>query len=186
MTLNTKQQRFVEEFLTDMNACKAAERAGYAYASGTMLTRNPKIQAAINSQVGEQSAQLDISKEQVLKEIARVAFSDPRRLFDNNGAILPVHDWPDDAAAAISSIKVVEIKDSEGIITGQIKHINFWDKGKHLYLIAKHLGLLNDRLEITTSVSHLIRAGRERIRMADQHEATTDLTSRVPPDSDTP
>jgi len=135
---------------------------------------------------GEQSAQLDISKEQVLKEIARVAFSDPRRLFDNNGAILPVHDWPDDAAAAISSIKVVEIKDSEGIITGQIKHINFWDKGKHLYLIAKHLGLLNDRLEITTSVSHLIRAGRERIRMADQHEATTDLTSRVPPDSDTP
>jgi phage terminase small subunit len=45
----------------------------------------------------------------VLREIANVAFLDPRRIFAEDGSLLSPHEWPDDIAAAVSSIDVVEI-----------------------------------------------------------------------------
>jgi hypothetical protein len=81
---------------------------------------------------------------------------------------LPIQDWPAEIAAAVASIKVNEIKDAEGQLIGETKLVRFWDKGRQLELAAKHLGMLQEKIEINTSVSHLIRAGRQRIRLSDQ------------------
>ncbi len=49
--LSPKQARFVDEYLVDLNATKAAERAGYsaktAYSIGQENLRKPEIQAKI-------------------------------------------------------------------------------------------------------------------------------------------
>jgi len=53
--LTAKQQRFVEEYLVDLNATQAAIRAGYrvkdADKIGTKLLRNTRIKAAIDKLV---------------------------------------------------------------------------------------------------------------------------------------
>ena len=167
MPLSPKQTRFVEEYLLDLNASHAAQRAGYAATTSQKLMKNPDIRQEIVARLTATSEKLEISRDQVLREITRIAFNDPRRLFDTDGTLLPIQDWPDDTAAAVSSIKITEIKDSEGNITGQTKQIHFWDKGRHLDLAARHLGLLQDKLQISTPVSHLIRAGRQRLRQDD-------------------
>ncbi len=47
--LPPKQKLFVEQYLLDMNATGAAERAGYAYPNtqGPRLLQKPKVAAAI-------------------------------------------------------------------------------------------------------------------------------------------
>lgn len=68
-----RQARFVEEFLTDLNATQAAIRAGYspngAAVTGSRLLRNPKIAVAIAAQ------QRAIAERNDLSVAARVANS---------------------------------------------------------------------------------------------------------------
>ncbi|MDD4915409.1 MAG: terminase small subunit [Methylococcales bacterium] len=172
MALTRKQQAFVDEYLIDLNGRQAATRAGYILAKSEStpcrLLKNPAIQAAIASGMATRMQRVKIDQDRVLLEIARLAFCDPRRLFDANGALLPIQDWPEDMAAAVASIRVQEVKNTNGVVIGTTKLVKFWDKGKQLELAARHLGLLHEKLEITTSVSHLIRAGRERIRLTDE------------------
>lgn len=51
MALTDKQQRFVAEYLTDMNATQAATRAGCsektAYSQGQRMLKNVEVAAAI-------------------------------------------------------------------------------------------------------------------------------------------
>ncbi len=62
MSLNFKQQKFVDEYLVDCNATQAATRAGYsaktAYSQGERLLRHVEIKAALTEKargVSEQS-----------------------------------------------------------------------------------------------------------------------------------
>jgi phage terminase small subunit len=170
VTLTTKQQVFVDEYLVDLNATQAAVRAGYKLSSAEghsyRFLANPKIRAKIASRMAERVQRVEVSQDRVLLEIARLAFNDPRRAFAVNGALLPMIAWPDDLAAAVASVKIREVKGEDGEVLGEIKEIRFWDKGKALELAARHLGLLKDRLEVSTPVAELIRAARARIRQA--------------------
>lgn len=73
-----------------------------------------------------------VTRERLLREIARLAFADPRRLVNESGAMVPFHELDDDTAAAISSVEVDEY--------GKVKY-KLWDKGVAQEKLAKHLGL---------------------------------------------
>src|SRR4051812_9638179 len=92
--LTAKQQRFVEEYLVDLNATQAAIRAGYsektAYKIGAENLRKPQIQEAVAQARGKLSKQTQITSERVLQEYARLAFLDIRKAFDANGNLKPV------------------------------------------------------------------------------------------------
>lgn len=156
MALTARQQKFVDEYLVDLNASKAAVRAGYAekYAGANIdkLLKNTEIASEISKKQIERSKRTEITQDRVLLEIARLAFNDPRKAFDDNNALLPVKQWPDEVAAAISSIKTKEITDSEGNTVGISQEVKFWDKSKNLDLAARHLGMLNDKLELGGSI----------------------------------
>lgn len=156
MALTARQQKFVDEYLVDLNASKAAVRAGYAekYAGANIdkLLKNTEIASEISKKQIERSKRTEITQDRVLLEIARLAFNDPRKAFDDNNALLPVKQWPDEVAASISSIKTKEITDSEGNTVGISQEVKFWDKSKNLDLAARHLGMLNDKLELGGSI----------------------------------
>lgn len=151
-SLTKKQQTFVDEYLVDLNATQAAIRTGYSSKTAnriaTELLSKPVIQAEIEESVKKRSARTEITQDRVLLEIARLAFNDPRKVFDKNNALLPIHEWPDDVAAAISSIKVLEYK-VDGEVVGETKEVKFWDKGKQLELAGKHLRMLTEKIEHT-------------------------------------
>jgi hypothetical protein len=84
----------------------------------------------------------------VVQEIARISFSDARKLFGKDGTIKRVEDMDSDIAAAISSIECDEIWEGTGKkrrMVGYTRKVRFWDKNTSLTLLAKHLGLLPDR-----------------------------------------
>lgn len=151
MAINPKQQKFADEYLIDLNATQAAIRAGYSEATAQMqssrLLSNVIIQNYIAQRQAEREKRTQVTQDRVLLEIARLAFNDPRKAFDDEGTLLPVKQWPDEVAAAISSIKVTEQRIDEETVT-QLKEIKFWDKSKNLDMAGRHLGMFSDKLQL--------------------------------------
>jgi phage terminase small subunit len=88
--LTPNQRRFVENYLLDLNATQAAIRAGYskrtAQEQGSQLLNHPAIRSAIDAAKTERSAKTEIRAEQVLEEIAAMAFYDPGKLMIDGAA----------------------------------------------------------------------------------------------------
>lgn len=84
--LNPKQQRFVDEYLVDLNATQAAIRAGYsvdtAGSIGHENLKKPEIQLAIAEARKLQQERTGITADKVLKEIASIAMADARELVE--------------------------------------------------------------------------------------------------------
>lgn len=82
MPLTPKQQRFVEEYLVDLNATQAAIRAGYSKRSaeveGSRLLRNAKVAAEVAAARAKLSEAAEVSAERVMREVALIALADPR------------------------------------------------------------------------------------------------------------
>lgn len=75
--LNAKQQRFVDEYLVDGNATRAAEVAGYskktAYSQGARLLKNVEVAQAIASRAKIIHDKLELDQEYVRRGLKKVA-----------------------------------------------------------------------------------------------------------------
>jgi phage terminase small subunit len=70
-TLTPRQTRFIDEILVDGNGAAAAVRAGYAAASAKVracrLTKDNRIQAALQARQAADSARLNLDRQRVLE-----------------------------------------------------------------------------------------------------------------------
>lgn len=153
--LTDKQRLFIAEYLKDKNATQAYLRAGYknnpdvADSSAHRLLGNPRIANAIRQAMNRIEKRVMIAAENVLIELGKIAFADPRKVFAENGDLLPPKDWPDEIAGAIQAIEIEEIREPyTGDVIGKIKKIKFWDKNKALDNLGKHFKLFDDKIEI--------------------------------------
>ena len=84
MALTEKQQRFVDEYLIDLNATQAAIRAGYsartAAEQGSENLRKPHIADAIARARQEQQERTGITADRVLREAWNLLTADAREL----------------------------------------------------------------------------------------------------------
>src|SRR3954469_25417892 len=92
--LTPKQERFVREYLTDLNATRAAKAAGYgprgAHVTGSRLLKDPKVRAALEAAEGARSERTQITADNVLRQLWNVATSDVAKAFDADGRLLPI------------------------------------------------------------------------------------------------
>lgn len=149
--LTAKQRRFVDEYLKDLNATQAARRTGYtkksAHAHGHKLLKSPAVQALIQERNEQRSKASGVTRERVLAELARIAFSDIGALFDKEGRFLRLQEMPEDARRALSSVEVEELHSGRGderTLDGLLKKVKLWDKVKALDSLCKHLGLFDE------------------------------------------
>jgi len=151
--INRQQQRFVDEYLKDLNASQACIRAGYSARNagkiGPKLLGDSRIKDAIELKMEKRSERCDISADKTLKEIARLAFSDVRKLFKETGSLKDIQDLDDDTAASVASIEVTEEKDNDGNFIGYTKKLKMWDKGRALDQLCRHLGITKEKIELT-------------------------------------
>ena len=105
-----------------------------------------KVQRAVTARMAERSKRTEVAADRALLEIARVGFSDLRRVFDEDGRLKPMSEWDEDTAAAISSVKVKTVKDGDGV--AEVTEIKLWDKPSALDKIGKHLGMFVERVEV--------------------------------------
>ena len=158
-TLTPKQERFVQEYLIDLNATQAAIRSGYsektAHSIGHENLSKPDIQAALASARKQLAENAGITPERVLKEYGRLAFHDIRKTFDTDGNLIPIHELDDDTAAAIAGLEVEKrfssFSNEEGapLAESRTHKIKLTDKKGALDSIARHLGMFTDKSEIT-------------------------------------
>jgi len=155
--LTKKQKAFVDEYLIDLNATKAAIRAGYsektARSIGQENLTKPDIQSAIEDAMDELEKRTEITQDRVLQEYARLAFSNMLDFISIQGdgtAFVDLSGLDADQAAAISEIIVDEYKDGAGDDARDVKRvkIKLIDKKGALDSVARHLGMFNDTLNI--------------------------------------
>ena len=153
--LTPKQARFVAEYLVDLNATQAAIRAGYsertAAAQGVRLLRNVKVRDAVAAAQGKRESRTEVTQDMVIRELARIAFSDMRKLYREDGSMKNLSELDDDTAAAISGIETLEEFEGAGgdrCLVGHTKKVRPWDKGRALELLGKHLGMFVDRAKV--------------------------------------
>ena len=87
--MTPKQDRFVAEYLVDLNATQAALRAGYsartAPQQGSRLLKNVDVQAAIAAQQTQQLEAVEVRIEDVLRDLKAIAHTDLRALSQQSG-----------------------------------------------------------------------------------------------------
>lgn len=151
--LSMKQERFIDEYMKSCNATQAAIRAGYsertAHQIGYQLLRNSNIAVRVEQLRAELRMGTNLTVERVRKELARLAFSNPKALVDPvTGKLRNLHDLSDDDSAAIASIENEEIFEGRGEDrehVGTLRKVKLWDKGRALELAAKHLGMVREQ-----------------------------------------
>ena len=179
--LTPRQQRFAAEYLVDLNATQAARRAGYsertAHAQGRRLLQEPHVSAWVNQLLDERSTRLEVTADRVVAELAKIAFADPRSLFDADGVLLPIHRVPNEVAQAIATMEVTT--DAGGTL--KVTKIRFCDKVAALTLLARHLGMLNDKVSVTDGQELIdrIQRGRARVAAAVNDHASSAIAGRA-------
>ncbi len=122
--LTPKQQRFVEEYLIDLNATQAAVRAGYsqrtANEQGYENLTKPHIAAAISEAQQRRSERTEITQDWVLERLV---------------------------AVAERTMQAEPVRDTQGNQTGDY---TFQAAGANraLELIGKHLGMFEEHLHV--------------------------------------
>lgn len=172
MGLKPKQERFVAEYLVDLNATQAAIRAGYsartAAAIGSENLKKPEIARAIQARQAKRIGKLDLTAETILGELLRIAKVDVREAYDDDGNLKPLSEIPEDVRRAVAGIEVDDRWEGKGEDATRytVKKLKFWDKNRALELLAKNLGLLVERQQHEgpaggpLSVRFVVRDGR--------------------------
>lgn len=149
--LTARQEQFVKEYLIDLNGTQAATRAGFsaktANEQAVRLLANVSVRSAIEQAQTQRTEKVELTQERVLLELKRLALFDIRKIFNADGTLKRVVDLDDDTAAAIMSVEMVEIgTDGQLAISKKFKAS---DKKGALELTMRHMGMLNDKLELT-------------------------------------
>lgn len=164
--LSPKRQRFVNEYLKDLNATKAAIRAGYsersAHVLGPRISLEPAVKAAIDAAIARRNKRLEISQDRIVRELAKVGLADIKDYLSYRTALTQV-DVTDDGEPIIDYAPVIELVPSENVDGTVIQEVSLSQKGvftfkladklKALELLARHLGMLNDRVQLGGNVS---------------------------------
>jgi len=170
-----KQARFAELYLVKLDATWAAKEAGYskknASQMGYKLVQNSSVSCLIQAGAQARSERTRIEQDWVLTRLARIADVDPREFFDDDGALKPLSEIPEDVRKTLASLETEGIflgsgADREKV--GQTQKLKFPDRLKALEMIGRHLGMFVDRLEVDHGIDlrEEILRGRERAKAA--------------------
>lgn len=157
MALTAKQQRFVDEYLVDLNATQAAIRAGYSQKTarqvGAENLTKPVIADAVAKAQASRSDRVQIDSDWVLTRLASEATADLADIYDEDGGLKPVHDWPliwrQGLVAGIEAVEEFETVDGERRSIGMVRKVKLSDRIKRIELIGKHVDVqaFKDQIE---------------------------------------
>jgi phage terminase small subunit len=160
--LSPKQEQFCREYMVDLNGTQAAIRAGYspktANEQAAALLAKPSIKSRISELQEVREKRTCITADRVLKEYAKLAFFDPRKLFDEDGNPVRITELDDETAAAVAGFEVNtvllkdEVAEQEAVGSGisrkdacsTIRKYKIADKKGALDSIGRHLGMFHE------------------------------------------
>jgi phage terminase small subunit len=158
--LTPKEERFVSEYLIDLDAKRAATVAGFApsvaaskaYQWVSNSKVKPHVYAALRAAQTKLAEKTGITVERVLTEYAKLGFSnmaDYMRVGADGDPVLDFSALSRDQAAALAEVTVEDFRDGRGEEARDVRRVKFKlsDKKAALDSIAKHLGMFVDKHE---------------------------------------
>lgn len=157
--LTDLQERFAQEYMRDLNASKAAERAGSRAnqpgVAGHEFLNNPKVAARIAELQAERAEKTKIDAAWVLTRLADEATADIADIYDENGNLLPVREWPLIwRQGLVQGIEVEELFEGRGQDrerVGILRKVKLDNRVKRIELIGKHIGVQAFREQVGLS-----------------------------------
>jgi phage terminase small subunit len=151
--LNARQQTFVKEYLVDLNATKAAERAGYSKLSakvhGCRLLTKANVAEEIERAQQKRAESLGITQEKVLKEMSYCGFSnmqDYMKATPEGDPYLDFSNLTREQTAALTEVTVEDYTEGRGKDAREVKKVRFKlaDKLSALEKIGRHIGMFKN------------------------------------------
>ena len=146
MALTAKQERFVQEYLIDLNATQAAIRAGYsektAKQAGFENMTKPDLQSRIQEALSERQKEAKYDAAMVLSRHIEIDQMDIADILKDDGSLKPISQWPKVWRTSISGLDIVELMsrgDDRDALESWVKKIKWPDKLKNLELLGKHV-----------------------------------------------
>lgn len=171
-THEDRRARFVAEYLIDSNATQAAIRAGYsektAYSQGSRLLRDADVAARIaqaQQRVHKRLAErYEVTTDRITRELAKIGFAnmaDYGRVTSDGEFQIDLSDTPEDAFAAISSIKSrTRMVKVDGELVPEVStELRLASKREALVDLGKATGLFNDGPDLTVPVRFIVQWG---------------------------
>lgn len=178
--INVQQRTFVQELLKDekFRPTEAARKAGYKFPaqSANKLMNDPVVAAHIGKELYQRSLRANITADDVVKALANIGFFDIRKCFEDDGTLKNIVDIDEQTAAAIESIEVTTKTDDYGSVISTAR-LKFHSKIAALELIAKHLGMLNDKLNKETNVNVSVNLLGQLLGQVERKKSVIDADS---------
>lgn len=169
--LGPQHHRFIANYVArPHNAAAAYIAAGFspggAKQSVHNLMKDPLIKAEIKRLIEEKHKALHMDVDEILARAAMLARIDAAALFDEHGALKPMHELDETASIAISGVEVQEITEGTGKkakVIGSLKKVRLRDPMAAIRLLAEHKKLVRNTDD---GVNALASALAERLNQA--------------------
>lgn len=126
--------QFVATYLECNNVSEAARAAGLKPSQGRYLRGRPDIHNAIVKLREKAVLKFGFDAEEVVAGVREMTLVDPLEIYDDNGALRPLKEWPAHARRSLKKIETKELfgEDENGIqtVVGYIRKVEFYDKLK--------------------------------------------------------
>jgi len=183
--ITTQQRNAVLHYIENGSKSKAYEafystnfkKRSTLHSKANAMFKVPKVKAFLDKMLDEQKERHHVTVDRIIQEYEKLAFSDVRKIFGDDGQVLDVRDLPDDIAGAVSSVKFNVTKNDDGddvcVVEYKIsdKRAALQDLGKHFKMFSEDINL---KAEVTTEdVSDLELARRLAFILAKGANAAT-------------
>lgn len=151
--LTPLQRRFVQEYLVDRIAGRAAKRAGYAPDTANQAAYKllngadyAHVQQAIRDALEADAQRYIALKDRIVLERCRIAFADLSEALDDDGEVLALDEIGSDLRAAITEWKETTFLGQDGE-PQVVRRLKLASKNEALTALEKITGLTKDRVE---------------------------------------
>lgn len=175
---------FLYELLADMNPAQAALRAGMAEdnkpATAARVAEerleDPAVNEAFQAAVRDRTARTMVTADRVIHEYAKLAFTSPDMLYDDNWNLKKLSDLPPEVRASIQevdrTVDVIETEQKDGSTKRTTRYrtkVKQHSKTDALKVLAQHVGAIqpgntnfnfNDNRQYTQNNKYNVQIGQ--------------------------
>ncbi|RUR52707.1 terminase small subunit [Vreelandella populi] len=149
VALTARQSRFVDEYLIDLNAAQAYQRAGYkakgnaAETNAIRLLRNAQVKQAIQTRMSRRSERTQIDADYILHRLFEIDQMDVLDILNDDGSPKPISEWPKVWRITLSGLDISRTVTNFDESTAEtiLKKIKWPDKLKNIELLGKHVSV---------------------------------------------
>ena len=182
---NARHERFAQEYLVDLVAGRAYERAGYkargnaAEVNGGKLLRNAQVAARIADLKQERARRLHVTQDEVVAELVKLGFAnmaDYLRVTSAGDPYLDLSALTREQAAALSEVTIEDFTDGRGDDARDVRRVKakLHDKKGALVKLGEHLGMFGPKGtedDPVHTVTHTVTDADRQRRLAELRAA---------------